>query len=196
MNLLNSYQKTKSLKKYLRGVIFNRLLLRGKSRNLRIARNVEIWGDIIIGSNVNIGSNVKIYKKSKISDNVYLGDSVELRSNAGNKIILGEGCTINRGSLIMGEVEIGENCLIAPLCVIVGSNHNFDSTSELINSQGISSKGIVIEHNVWLGAQVIVLDGVSIGANSIIGAGSVVTKNIPSNSIAVGNPCKVIKSRE
>ena len=66
-------------------------------------------------------------KEAFISNDVHIGDNVEFRSNGGNKISVGENCTINRGSLIMGEVLIGSNCLIAPLCVVVGSNHNFSN---------------------------------------------------------------------
>src|SRR5690606_26081042 len=138
---------------YLRGYFYNLFLLGGKSTNLKVASNLEIWGDIKLGKDVYIGSNVKIYTKSEIANKVYIGDNVELRSNGGNCIRVGEKCTINRGSLIMGNVKIGSNCLIAPLCVVVGSNHNFSNSDKLINEQGVSSKGIIIEDNVWLGAQ-------------------------------------------
>ncbi|GGZ93617.1 acyltransferase [Algibacter mikhailovii] len=195
MNILSLYHKRISVFNRLRGLFFQ-IFIQGKGHNnLQLSRNVEIWGTLHLGKNVYLGSNVKIYKKNTISDNVHIGDNVELRCNGGNSILIGKNCTINRGSLIMGTVQIGNNCLIAPLCVIVGSNHNFNDVTTLINEQGISSKGIKIGDNVWLGAQVTVVDGVCIGDNTIIGAGSVVTKNIPANSIAVGNPCKVIKSR-
>ncbi|WP_439474438.1 acyltransferase [Algoriphagus formosus] len=196
MKNINIYQKYKSFIKHLRGLFYNIFLYSGKSKNLRVASNVEMWGDITLGNNIYVGSNSKIYTKVILSDGVYIGDNVELRSNGGNKISIGINCTVNRGSLIIGEVKIGSNCLIAPLCVVVGSNHNFSNVDELINKQGISSKGIKIGDNVWLGAHVTVLDGVHIGANSVIGAGSVVTKDVPANSVAVGNPCKVVKERK
>jgi acetyltransferase-like isoleucine patch superfamily enzyme len=195
MKILNIFQKWKSLIKYIRGWLFKNLLIDSKIKNLRISNNVEIWGNIQLGNNIYIGSGVKIYSKNIINNNVYLGDNVELRCNGGNKIEIGQKSTINRGSMIIGNVKIGNNCLIAPLCVVVGSNHNFSQVDKNINQQGLTSKGVVIESNVWLGTQVTVLDGVTIEENSIIGAGSVVTKNIPKNSIAVGNPCIVIKTR-
>lgn len=196
MKMLNIFQRWKSLIKYARGWIFNHLLIDGKVKNLRISNSVDIWGDIKLGNNIYIGSAVKIYRKNTIHDNVYIGDSVELRCNGENRIEIGENCTINRGSIILGNVRIESNCLIAPLCVISGSNHDFSELDKNINKQGITSKGVIIEKNVWLGANVTVLDGVTIEENSIIGAGSVVTKNIPKNSVAVGNPCIVIKTRD
>ena len=196
MKTLNLYYKRLSFFRRFRGCFYNTFLLDNWAKKLQISNGVEIFGNIKIGSNVFIGSNAKMYKENTISDNVYIGDNVELRCNAGNKISIGEGCTINRGSLIMGKVSILNDCLIAPLCIIVGSNHNFSESDSCIKNQGISSKGIVIESNVWLGAQVTVLDGVKIGEGAVIGAGSVVTKDIPPNCIAVGNPCKVIKERK
>lgn len=85
--------------------------------------------------------------------------------------------------------------MIAPNCMLAGGNHNFDDISKPMREQGDNSKGIIIEDDVWVGANCIILDGVCIRRGSIIGAGSVVTKNIEKFSIAVGNPCKVIKKR-
>jgi len=81
---------------------------------------------------------------------------------------------------------------------MVGPNCSFYTTMHPLNAyhrtQGLQwAKPITIENNVWLGGNVTVLAGVTIGENSVIGAGSVVTKNIPPNTLAVGNPCKVIK---
>lgn len=193
--ILNLFQKYKTLIAKLRGLFYNTFILNGESSNLRVYSGVEIWGKIKIGRNVIIHRRVRIYKNNTLGDNVYLGDGVELRCNRGNKVFIGNNVTVNKNSLIMGNVTIGNDCLIAPNCIIVGSNHNFSDLMLPINKQGISSKGIVIENNVWIGAQVVVVDGVRIGEGAIIGAGSIVTKDIPPFSIAVGNPCKVVKNR-
>ena len=89
------------------------------------------------------------------------------------------------------EVTIGSNTLLGPNIGLYAANHSTDAT-ERING-GCYGKPIHIGNSVWLGGDVKVLAGVTIGDNSIIGAGSVATKNIPSNVIAVGNPCKVIR---
>lgn len=94
-----------------------------------------------------------------------------------------------------GNIKIGKNCLIAAHSGIFANNHNFDDLTRNIGDQGISRKGIVIEDNCWLGNNVTVLDGVTIGYGSVIGAGAVVTKDIAPFSIAVGVPAKLIRSR-
>lgn len=195
MLLLNLYQKRVSLANRIRGLLFQYLVLWKPLIGLRLSSNVQIWGKVIFGKRLFIGQNCKIYSLVSFGNDIYIGDNVELRCNGGNRIKIGNNVTLNRGAMVLGEVLIGNDCLIAPYCVIIGSNHIFDNTSIPINKQGISSSGVQIEENVWLGAHVTVLDGVKIGKNSIIGAGSVVTKDIPSNSIAVGNPCKVVRAR-
>ncbi|OBW42116.1 putative acetyltransferase [Chryseobacterium sp. MOF25P] len=85
-------------------------------------------------------------------------------------------------------IEIGEGTLWSYNCSFISANHSAENLSKHDFSEPIR-----IGKNVWLGANCVVLPGVSIGDNSIIGAGSIVTKDIPSNAVAVGNPCKVIK---
>ncbi|NJM72477.1 MAG: acyltransferase [Scytonema sp. RU_4_4] len=85
--------------------------------------------------------------------------------------------------------------MIASHTGIYANNHNFADLTRPMKSQGVTSKGIVIENDCWLGTGVKVLDGVRIGCGSVIGAGAVVTKDIPPYSIAVGVPARVIAQR-
>ncbi len=94
-----------------------------------------------------------------------------------------------------GNITIGDDCLIASHTSLYAHNYNFRKPDQLIREQGYSHKGIAIENNCWLGSGVRILDGITIGQGSIIGAGAVVTKDIPPNSIAVGTPAKVIGQR-
>jgi acetyltransferase-like isoleucine patch superfamily enzyme len=105
------------------------------------------------------------------------------------QIEIGEGTYIGPYSCIAGpgHIRIGKNCLIAAHTGIYANNHR---------PYGLSREGIVIEDKCWLGNGVKVLDGVTIGRGSVIGAGAVVTKDIPPYSVAVGVPAKVIKSSE
>ncbi|PZP49577.1 MAG: maltose acetyltransferase [Pseudopedobacter saltans] len=97
-------------------------------------------------------------------------------------------CTI----LDVAKVTFGDNVLIAPNCGFYTAEHPVDA---VIRKTGLeSARPITVGNNVWIGAQAIILPGVTIGDNAIIGAGSVVTKDIPANSVAVGNPCRVIKT--
>jgi len=196
MKLLHIFNRIDSIICYIKGYLFNILFFGFKAKKLKLHKNIDIKGKFIIGKRVSIGSNVRMYHNVMISDNVKIGDNVELRCNKSALISIGDKSAVNRNSILYGNVKIGNNVAIAPNCHIIGGNHNFSTTKIPLDSQGSTRKGIIIENDVWLGAGVIVLDGVSIGQFSIIGAGSVVTKNIPPFSIAVGNPCKVIKSRK
>ena len=107
---------------------------------------------------------------------------------AGENCFIGNDCSFIDG----GGIFIGNNVMIAPRVVLATATHPIDAQLRLTKLTKCAP--IVIEDNVWIGANSTVLGGVTIGANSIIGAGSVVTHDIPSNCVAVGNPCKVIKT--
>lgn len=92
-----------------------------------------------------------------------------------------------------GGIYIGNNVLIAAHCCITSLNHNYNNT--LIRDGQIIKRKVIIEDDVWLGYNTIVLPGIKIGKGAVIGAGSVVTSDIPPYAIAVGNPAKVIKYR-
>lgn len=112
----------------------------------------------------------------------------------GYNIIVGENFYANHGLVILdaGTVIFGDNVFIGPNCGFHTSGHPIDFERR---NQGLEyAYPINIGNNVWIGAGVQVMPGVTIGDNVVIGSGSIVTKNIPENSIAVGNPCKVIRS--
>jgi len=114
----------------------------------------------------------------------------------GYNIEVGENFYANHNLVILdgAKVIFGDNVFIAPNCGFYTAGHPIEVEKR---NQGIEyAKPITIGDNVWIGGNVVVLPGVSIGNNSVIGAGSVVTKDIPDNVIAVGNPCKVLKKIE
>ena len=95
--------------------------------------------------------------------------------------------------LDVAEVTIGDNVLLGPNVQILTAGHPLDVKGRV--EEGVEfGTPINVVDNVWLGGGVIICPGVTIGENSVIGAGSVVTKDIPANVVAVGNPCKVLKS--
>ncbi len=111
----------------------------------------------------------------------------------GYNIELGENFYSNHNLVILdgAKVIFGDNVFIAPNCGFYTAGHPLDVSQR---NQGLEyTKPIKVGNNVWFGANVIVLPGVTIGDNCTIGAGSVVVKDIPANSLAVGNPCKVIR---
>ena len=111
----------------------------------------------------------------------------------GYNISVGENFYMNHNCTILdaAKVEFGDNCFIAPNCGFYTAGHPVDY--KLRNKGYEYAKPIKIGNNVWIGGNVIVLPGVTVGDNVTIGAGSIVTKDIPSNVVAYGNPCKVIR---
>lgn len=115
----------------------------------------------------------------------------------GNKgvVRLGDNCRINENVYVQSAV-IGDNVLIAPNVAVLASSHNFERTDIPIVEQGDTElKTVIIEDDVWLGRNVIVLPGITIGTGAIVAAGSVVTKNVQPFSIVAGVPAKLIRKR-
>jgi acetyltransferase-like isoleucine patch superfamily enzyme len=112
-------------------------------------------------------------------------------------ITIGENCFIGEFNVVRGQggVHIGDGVYTGPMVQFVAVNHVYSDLARPIREQGITAKGIVIEDDVWIGANTVVVDGVTIGRGSVIGAGAVVTSDIPPYSIAVGAPAKRIKDR-
>jgi len=112
----------------------------------------------------------------------------------GNHIFIGDNFYSNFNLVIIDDtnVFIGNNVLFGPNVTISTTGHPIDH--ELRNTLGMYSFTITIKNNVWIGSGVIINPGVTIEENSVIGAGSVVTKDIPPNVIAVGNPCRVLRA--
>ncbi len=119
------------------------------------------------------------------------------RCDYGSNIKVGKNFYANFNCVVLdvGEVIIGDNVLLAPNVQIYTAGHPLDVKGRVEEAVEFGHK-ITIGDNVWLGGGVIVCPGVNIGANSVIGAGSVVTKDIPDNVAAAGNPCRVIKPIE
>lgn len=114
----------------------------------------------------------------------------------GYNIEIGENFYSNHNLVILdaNKVTFGNNVFIAPNCGLYTAGHPLDAETR---NKGLEyAKPITVGNNVWIGGNVVVLPGVTIGDNVVIGAGSVVNKDIPANSLAVGNPCKVIKNIE
>lgn len=112
-------------------------------------------------------------------------------------IRIGSGSSVNQGTIIdgYGGVTIGRNVRIASYVRINTADHTFTDPDIPISQQGFEVAPVVIGDDVWLGTGVIVGSGVTIGTGSVIGAGSVVTRDIPPYSVAVGVPCRVLRSR-
>lgn len=114
----------------------------------------------------------------------------------GNNIELGNNSVIGERSFLqdVGKIIINDNVLMGPECMIFTSNHLYKKDN-LVRNQGYVIGNVVIEEDVWIGARVIILPGVKIGKGAILGAGSVITKDVEEYTVVGGNPAKFIKYR-
>ncbi len=115
------------------------------------------------------------------------------------RVRIGAGTFLNQGVMVAAHelVEIGEHCMLANGCFVSDAAHRYDDPDKPVPWQGFTSKGPTrIGANCWLGAHVVVTSGVSVGERCVIGAGSVVTQDIPAFSVAAGAPARVLKSVE
>jgi acetyltransferase-like isoleucine patch superfamily enzyme len=114
-------------------------------------------------------------------------------------IVIGKRTAINEYNNLRaagGDIRIGDNTQIAQFCTLVAGNHTVDTTEFMIDAAWETSKtSVEIEEDVWIGANCVILPGVTIGRGAVIGAGSVVTKSVPAYSIYVGNPAKLMRMR-
>jgi len=138
---------------------------------------------------VHLEQNVHIYRWSIVE----LGKG-EGSVHIGTNTFIQSGCILNA---FVGDIHIGANCMIAPHCAFTPYRHGFADTRRPMREQLLTSRGdAVIEDDVWLGVNVCVMDGVTIGKGAIVGAGAVVTNDIPPYAIAGGIPAHVIRFRD
>lgn len=115
-------------------------------------------------------------------------------NNGVGDVIIGDKTRIGLSNTIIGPVTIGNDVRLAQNITLSGLNHNYEDVSLPIHVQGVYTSPIIVEDDCWIGANVVVVAGVTIGKHSIVAAGCIVTKNIPPFSVAVGNPARVIKT--
>tara|TARA_B100001027_G_scaffold216378_1_gene192549 strand:- start:148 stop:654 length:507 start_codon:yes stop_codon:yes gene_type:complete len=135
----------------------------------------------------------RIFKSSSGKFNIL--DSVVINHpqnvSIGNRVSIHQFCYFDAQS----EIDIGDDVSIGCGVTMITSSHNFMKKDQAIKDQGVICKPIKINDNVWIGSNVTILQGVKIGKNTVIGANSLVNKDIPENVVAAGAPCKVIRER-
>lgn len=157
-------------------------------RFLKLGNHVYIsalgHGDVEIGNNVGIGDFSRIVISTSLNQ---LGEFISIGDNVG----IGEFAYLGGA----GGLEIGNNVIAGQYLSCHPENHIYHDIQTPIRHQGVSRKGIRIGDNCWLGSKVIILDGVELGAGSVVAAGAVVTQSFPENSVIGGVPAKLIKTR-
>jgi acetyltransferase-like isoleucine patch superfamily enzyme len=193
---------------FLRGLIL-KLYLKESKGIVFVGKHSKIRykSKIMCGKTITIGDNVEINALSL--KGIALGNNVSIHSNTiiectgvirnlgvgltiGNNVGIAQNCFIQ----VRGEVTIGNNVIFGPGVSIFSENHIFSNPDIPIVEQGEERKGVIIEDNVWIASGATILDGVRIGNNSIVAAGSVVNKDVPPYTIVGGVPAKIIKSRK
>jgi acetyltransferase-like isoleucine patch superfamily enzyme len=139
---------------------------------------------------IQIGSNT----------NIHMGFWLDCggTQDATGSLRIGQGCllqpyaTINAGGT---SITIGDHVICGQMVSIHAGNHVFSDPDRFIAEQGTTHKGVVIEDDCWIGAKAAILDGVTIGRGSVVGAGAVVTRSLPTLSVAAGVPARIIGMR-
>lgn len=169
----------------------------GKSITIRHPNKVRIGDYVVIDDYAVLDAKGNNNAGIFIGNNVIIGRNTVLSCKNGD-IYIGDNANIAMNSFIQSakKVEIGNNVLLSAYCYIIGGgDHKTDRTDIPIIAQEQTVQGITVEDNCWIGAGAKVLDGVSIGRDSIVGAGAVVTKKMPAYVVAGGIPASVLRTR-
>ena len=132
------------------------------------------------------------YNEFNLGANSVIEDFATVNNGVGD-VNIGHHTIVGLGNVIIGPVTIGNEVMLAQNIVISGLNHGYEDVTISPRQQKEVCKQIIIADDVWIGSNVVITAGVTLGKHCIIGAGSVVTKDIPEFAVAVGNPAKVIK---
>ncbi len=130
-------------------------------------------------------------------DSFVLGDRsyVAAHAHVSGDVEIGADCSLNVGAALRGRVRTGRAVRIGAWTAVLGFDHGFDDPDTEMFRQPLRTRGVHIGDDVWLGAHVVVLDGVRIGSHSVVGAGAVVTHDVPDWTLVAGNPARVIRER-
>lgn len=194
--------------KFLRGM-WCRLFLKEAHGMLLVGKGVQISH----GKHIRCGKNVKFEDHSEIhglcSDGLIFGDYVTISRGVmirpssyyggdyGIGLTMGDHSSIGPYGYVgcSGRITIGRNVMFGPKCSLFAENHNFSDLNQTIKSQGVQQKGIIVEDDCWIGSNVTILDGVTIGKGSVIGAGTLVTKDVPAGSVVIDRRDTRVRSR-
>jgi acetyltransferase-like isoleucine patch superfamily enzyme len=173
-----------------KGVVF------GRNITFRHPHKISIGDNSVIDDYVVLDAKGEANEGIRIGQNAYVGRNTILSCKEGS-IYLDDYCNISANCSLLSETEIRLGKYLAGECYLVaGGNHSFEDISQPIMFQpSVSKGGIKIEEDVWLAAGVIVLDGITIGRGSVVGAGSIVTRSLPEYSVAFGTPARKMKDR-
>ncbi len=201
------YAYQKGFWPFFRGLLFRPRLRRcggrfflGRQARILFPSQLSVGRNVVVGDyvfmncyglrGVTLGSNVRLREFGWVQVTSHLsnpGDGLDI----GDDTYIGPHCVLGSGA----GISIGNDVMFGAYVQLLAENHAFSDPDVAVSFQGVTRQGIKIGDGCWLGNGVIVLDGVHIEEHSVIGAGSVVTRDVPARSVAVGNPARIIKTR-
>jgi acetyltransferase-like isoleucine patch superfamily enzyme len=156
---------------------------------------MKLDGMLFLGS----GVKLEIGRRARVRFGrwTWIGHDTKIRCHEGevrigDKTVLGQECTISAYQ----HVSIGEQCVVADRVMLIDFDHNVAEVERPIRVQGIYKRDVRVGNNVWIGFAAQILRGVTVGDNAIVGAGAVVTKDVPANAVVAGVPARVIRMRQ
>jgi len=169
----------------------------GVNVTLRHPRKIRIQDDVAIDDGCVLDAKGAANQGIQVGRRVFLGRNSILACKDGD-IVLEDGVNVSYNCAVFSasSVRIGAQTLLAAYCYVVGGGHDFDQLDRPVVQQGRPSKGIEIGPGGWLGAGAVILDGVSVGHDAVIGAHAVVTQDIPPFAVAAGAPARVVRDRQ
>lgn len=132
------------------------------------------------------------YRKFSLGDYSVI-ESFACINNAVGDVMIGDHTRVGLHNTIIGPVIIGNHVNLAQGITVTALNHIFEDSDKRIDEQGVSTSAVIIEDDIWVGANAVILPGVTIGHHSVVAAGAVVTKDVPPHSLVAGIPARIIK---
>ncbi len=188
----------------LRKMLYPRLLgacgrnvVFGHNVVLRHPHKIRLGDDVVIDDNCLLDAKGTSNGGIAIGSGVFIGRNTILSCKNGD-IDIGDGANVGFNCEVFSasRVTIGANSLFAAYCYIIGGDHNYEDPTRPIAEQGRRSAGVLVGEGVWLGAGAKVMDGVTIGAHAIVGAGAVLTVDVPDKGVAMGRPARIVGTRD
>lgn len=191
MSLKDKIKESPRLKNWLHGVLMHPVRTRPRWY-LRLFQFLYVRrgkGSVIYRS---VRRDIVPFRKCEIGSYTVV-ESFSLLNNAVGDLLIGSYSRIGMGNTVIGPVHIGDYVHIGQHVLISGLNHCYENVNLSISEQGVEVELVSIANNVWIGANVVILPGITIGEHSVVGAGAVVTKNVPPFTVVVGNPARIVK---
>ncbi len=158
----------------------------------------NLWNPLVHkrGKNAVVGRKARMdlfpYNRFELGADSFVED-FSVINNAVGEVVIGERTLIGLYNVLIGPVELGSDIMLAQNVVVTGMNHNFKDVTLPLSKQKDTIDKTIVKDEVWIGANSVIVAGVTVGKHAVVAAGSVVTKDVPDFSIVAGNPAKVIK---